>query len=323
MTDVPDGVLAAFGKLTDSRHVVTIGNFDGVHRGHQHLLRQVLDSSETLEARSLVVTFEPHPVAVLRPDAAPPRIASPAAKVTLLHAAGVDDVVVIPFSREFAALAPDEFLSLIADNATPAAVLVGEGFRFGKMRAGSVDTILEFGDRHGFSVHEVHPLTDESGVVSSSRVRAALSSGDIGVASALLGRRFRLRGEVEHGMARGRDLGYPTANLAVSQGLCIPADGIYTGYGHLDGPEHEPREALIYIGTSPTFGTRERLVEVNILDYRGDLYSQELEIEFLARVRPDRKFESAEALMAQMVDDEQKSRALLSNAMPEQQMRGT
>jgi riboflavin kinase / FMN adenylyltransferase len=315
--NLPDGALAALQRIQGTQHVVTIGNFDGVHLGHQHLICQVLDVSRQHDARSLVVTFEPHPVAVLRPDFAPPRISTPAAKTALLHAAGVDDVATLPFDLAFASLEPEAFVQLIVDHASPVSVIVGEGFRFGRKRAGSIETLRSIGQQCNFEAREVVPLHDAEGVVSSSRVRASLASGDVSVAEALLGRRFRLTGEVEHGMARGRDLGYPTANLAVEAGYCIPADGIYAGYAHLDGQQNRPREALIYIGTSPTFGERERLVEVNILDYRGDLYSRSLEIEFLERVRPDRKFDSSEALMAQMADDEVKSRRLLAGSTSE------
>ena len=322
MTSSPGSAAQAFRSVSGSRHVLTIGNFDGVHRGHQHLLRKLQQRATELNAPTLVVTFEPHPIAVLRPEHAPSRIATPDFKLELLELAGIDEVAVLPFDREFASLSPEEFLALLTGAARPVEILVGQGFRFGKMRAGDIETMREFGRNHDFDAREVPPLTDELGVVSSSRVRSALQEGNVEHAAELLGRRFRLVGEVEHGAARGRDLGFPTANLSIAPRLCIPADGIYAGYAHLDNRNSGPREALIYIGTSPTFGDRERLVEVNILDYRGNLYSRQLEIEFLAFIRPDRAFDSADELMNQMAADEAASRAILARSTPEQAMKG-
>ena len=323
MSGASGRAVETLSRLTGVRHVVTIGNFDGVHRGHQHLLSSVTSRAKELGVPSLVVTFEPHPVTVLRPEHAPPRIATPTEKIVRLHAAGIDEVAAIPFDRGFAALSPEEFLTLIVDNACPTDVYVGDGFRFGKMRAGDTGTIQQFGDQHGFDCHTVEPLSDENGVISSSRVRDSLLTGNVAHAASLLGRRYRLVGGVEHGMARGRDLGYPTANLSVPDGLCVPQDGIYAGYARFDGQSKTVHEALIYIGASPTFGDRARLVEVNILDYRGDLYGHELEIEFVAFIRGDQVFGTTGALMAQMVDDETKSRQTLSETAPEPNARGS
>ncbi|CAN5334521.1 bifunctional riboflavin kinase/FAD synthetase [soil metagenome] len=310
-------------RLTGVRHVVTIGNFDGIHRGHQHLLSRVTARAKELNVPSLVVTFEPHPATILRPEHAPPRIATPEEKFKRLHAAGIDEVVAIPFDRAFAALSPEEFLTLVADNVCPTDVYVGAGFRFGKMRAGDIGTIQQFGNQHGFDCHTVEPLSDEDGVISSSRLRASLLAGNVAAASKLLGRRYRLAGEVEHGMARGKDLGYPTANLNVPDGLCVPQDGIYAGYGHFDSQSNAAHEALIYIGTSPTFGDRPRLVEVNILDFRGDLYGRGLEIEFVELIRGDQTFDTTEALITQMAQDETKARQVLSDTAPEPDLRGS
>lgn len=323
MSGASGGAVETLSRLTGVRHVVTIGNFDGVHRGHQHLLSRVTSRARELGASSLVLTFEPHPVAVLRPEHAPPRIATPEEKVMRLLVAGIDEVAAIPFDRDFAALSPEEFLTLIVDHMCPTDVYIGEGFRFGKMRAGDTATIQQFGEQHGFDCHTVEPLSDEDGVISSSRVRDALLTGNVAIAAGLLGRRYRLVGEVEHGMARGRDLGYPTANLSVPDGLCVPLDGIYAGYARFDGQSKTAHEALIYIGTSPTFADRARLVEVNILDYRGDLYGHELEIELMAFIRGDQTFDTTEALMAQMVEDEAISRRVLSETAPDPDLRGS
>ena len=313
---------AAFAGVDSGRHVLTVGNFDGVHRGHRHLLDHVISVANQRNVRSMVVTFEPHPIAVLRPENAPPRLATPSEKVRLLHQAGVDDVVVLPFDLNFASLTADEFVGMLVTYCRPTDVLIGEGFRFGKQRTGDTATLKASGTEHGFQTHVISPLLDEFGVVSSSRIRTALGAGEIDDAAALLGRRVRLCGSVEHGMARGRDMGYPTANLAIPAGLCVPADGIYTGYAHVDDREDGVREALIYIGTSPTFGDRERVVEVNILDYRGDLYSQNLEIEFLAFIRSDKTFANADELMQQMAQDETMARQVLAESQSEPPVKG-
>lgn len=308
--------------MSAEQHVVTIGNFDGVHRGHQHLLSTVTSRAAERGISSLVLTFEPHPVAVLRPDQAPARITTPTEKISRLRATGIDEVVPVKFDTAFAALSPGEFLAFLVETACPTDIYVGDGFRFGKMRAGDIETMRRFGRQHGFECHTVEPFSDDEGVISSSRVRSALLSGDVTVATALLGRRYWLGGTVEHGMARGRDLGYPTANLSVPAGLCVPQDGIYAGYARFDSHEDRAHEALIYIGASPTFEDRARVVEVNILDYRGDLYGHELDIEFVAFVRGDRAFESSEALVAQMADDESRSRQILYETSPERMQRG-
>lgn len=322
MSAAPPGIAGAISGYGDRQHVLTIGNFDGVHRGHQHLLHQVTSLAERKGATSLVVTFEPHPIAVLRPEQAPPRITTPQAKIDALKGQGIDEILVIPFDREFASLSPGEFLRFLADGTCPVDILVGDGFRFGKLRAGDFGTLREFASARNLGAHSVSPLVDDEGVISSSRIRKALVDGEVEVAAGLLGRRYRLAGTVEHGMARGRDLGYPTANLQISETLCLPRDGIYVGYAHLDERSNGPRQAMIYIGASPTFGDRKRLVEVNILDYRGDLYSQDLEIEFVAFVRGDRTFENAELLMEQMAKDETTSRLLLATSVSEDASKG-
>lgn len=298
-------------------HVVTIGNFDGVHRGHQYLIHRVIDEARARGQRSLIITFEPHPTAVLRPDLPFQRLTMPERKLQLLRATGIDEIVVIPFDREFALLEPNEFLSLLAKHIRPVAVFVGSGFKFGRGRAGDGETIDAFGREHGFETTVIPRIQDGDVTISSSSVREALAHGNIARANASLGRRFRLSGTVEHGAARGRALGFPTANLLLPSDVLVPADGIYAGYAHVSDRELGPRAAMIYIGSRPTFDNGERQVEVNILDFQGDLYTLDLEIEFVAWVRGDQTFDSAEALAAQMHDDESTSRAILAGSQPE------
>ncbi len=317
MSTVPAHVIERFTAVGDAPSVVTIGNFDGVHRGHQMLLALVVDSARELGVRPLVVTFEPHPVSVLRPEHPMPRISLPTLKVQAIRRCGVDDVVVVPFEQEFASLTAEEFLTLIHERVQPREIIVGDGFRFGRGRAGDSAFIEQFAREHGFKATILQRLEDSGQVVSSSRVREAISTGDVSAAEELLGRRFRLRGVVERGFARGRELGYPTANLMVVGELLVPDSGIYSAYVHILNGRQDPRQGLIYIGTSPTFEPRDRTVEAHILDFDGDLYARNIEIEFVSRIRGDEKFESVEALLDQIRRDEIATREILRERGPE------
>ncbi len=302
---------ARLAEANGSPHVVTIGNFDGVHRGHQYLIGQVVREARQRGVRSLAITFEPHPASILRPDHSPERLATADEKLALLRATGLDSVVVLEFSREFASLDPDTFLNLVLSTVQPVEVFVGEGFRFGHGRAGDGETIRRFGQQHGFDTTVITRLRDGDQMISSSNIRAALKAGDVDSAADWLGRRYRLLGTVEHGAARGRDLGYPTANLTVDPLVCIPGDGIYAALAHLPDGQMTARQALVYIGTRPTFDNGDRLVEANILDFNGDLYTRALEVEFVAFIRGDQTFDSAEELSEQMALDERQAREIL------------
>jgi riboflavin kinase/FMN adenylyltransferase len=300
-------------------HVITIGNFDGVHRGHRYLLGLVRQRADAAHARAVVITFEPHPTAVLRPEQPFERLAAPAEKRQLLHAAGIDDVVVLPFTREFAALTPDAFLDELTRSLQPVAIYVGKGFRFGAKRAGDGATLAAYAAAHGFDAIVVERLADDDASISSSTVRAALKRGDLPEAERALGRRYRLRGRVEHCAARGRELGYPTANLELPADACVPMDGIYAAYAHVEARELGPRQAMVYIGPRPTFDNGARMVEVNILDFAGDLYTLELEIEFVTFVRPDAVFATVDELVERIALDEAETRAVLAVTPPEPQ----
>jgi riboflavin kinase/FMN adenylyltransferase len=318
VTDVPATAIASLERVERVPHALTIGNFDGVHRGHQYLIQRVIDDARQRGVASLVVTFEPHPTTVLRPDLPFHRLTSPEQKLQILRSSGVNDVAIVPFDREFAALEPEVFLQMLVATVQPVAVFVGSGFRFGRGRSGDGETIAAFGETHGFETTVVQRLQDGDVTISSSAVREALAHGNIARANACLGRRYRLVGTVEHGAARGRELGFPTANLLLPREACIPSDGIYAGFAHVSDRSIGPRAAMIYIGSSPTFENGERQVEVNILDFTGDLYTQDLEVEFVAWIRGDRAFESAEALAAQMHDDEATTRAVLAGSQSEE-----
>lgn len=293
--------------------VVTIGNFDGVHLGHQHVVRRAREVADQLGAERVVaVTFDPHPMAVLRPEHAPVTLTPIPARVELLGEAGADAVLVLPFDREVAAWSPEEFIVRILVEALHArAVVVGANFRFGHRAAGDVATLREAGKSHDF-VAEGIALDGGPQVWSSTYVRMCLAAGDVAGAAEALGRPFDVRGVVVEGDKRGRDLGFPTANVPTTGATAAPADGVYAGWlTRLDSGERYP--AAISVGTNPTFaGERERRVESYVLD-RDDLelYGVEVEVEFVERLRGMVRFDGVDALVETMRDDVKRARSVL------------
>lgn len=293
--------------------VVTIGNFDGVHLGHQHVLQQARDTAaEVGVSKVVVVTFDPHPIAVLRPEHAPPTLTSIESRLRLLEAAGVDAVLVIPFDRGIAAWTPEEFIDRVLVGALDAkAVVVGANFRFGNRAAGDVALLRGVGEVRGFVVEGV-ALDGGPQVWSSTYIRNCLAAGDVAGAAEALGRPFTVRGVVVQGDQRGRELGFPTANVPTPVDAAAPADGVYAGrLTRLDTGETYP--AAISVGTNPTFdGERERRVESYVLDRDDlDLYGVEVEVAFLERLRGMVKFDGIEALVETMRDDVARARDIL------------
>ena len=300
------------------RTVVTVGNFDGVHRGHQHVVaraREVAGQDGTVVA----VTFDPHPMAVLRPEHAPQTLTDVDTRARLLGEAGADAVLVAPFTREVAAWSPERFVEDILVAALHAkAVVVGANFRFGVKASGDVATLTELGRTHDFAAEGI-ALDGGPQVWSSTYVRSCLQGGDVEGAAEALGRPFTVRGEVVKGDQRGRELGYPTANVPTSGMLAAPTDGVYAGWlRRLDGFEDELLPAAISVGTNPTFeGERERCVESYVLD-RDDLelYGVEVEVSFVARIRGMLRFDSVAELVATMAQDVARTRAVLGVTDP-------
>jgi riboflavin kinase/FMN adenylyltransferase len=297
------------------RTVVTIGNFDGVHRGHQAVLRRAREAAAELGVGTVVaVTFDPHPFAVLRPEHAPVTLSGIGARLRLLEQHGADDALVVPFSREIAAWAPEEFIDRVVVGALHArAVVVGANFRFGHKAAGDVALLAREGEEKGFEVVGV-ALDGGPQVWSSTYVRNCLAAGDVEGAAEALGRAFTVSGRVVEGDRRGRELGYPTANVPVGS-VAAPADGVYAGWlTRLDTRERFP--AAISVGTNPTFeGERTRRVEAYVLD-RDDLelYGVEVEVAFVAHLRGMIRFQgegAVAALVEQMADDVRRARELL------------
>lgn len=295
--------------LDDRRSIVTIGKFDGVHRGHRAVLDGMRERAG--DRRVVVVTFDRHPAAVLAPDRAPTPLLSVDQKTEALVGAGADLVVVLPFTRELAAQTPDEFVrSVLVDGLRAAEVVVGSDFRYGAHGAGTVDTLRAEGERFDFTVDVLDDVCVLDGQrVSSTSIREALDAGRLEEATDALGRYPRIRSLVVPGHQRGRDLGYPTANLAHNAEGYIPADGVYATWLLVDGERYP---AATSVGNNPTFGdVADKTVESHAMDVALDLYGKTVELEFVRWMRGMKKFESAEALATQMGRDEVEIRAVL------------
>ena len=294
------------------RTVVVIGNFDGVHRGHRAVIARARQLADAEGLPLVAVTFDPHPMAVLRPEHAPSSLTTLDARAVLLAEAGVDHVFALPFDRDVAAWTPEEFVDrVLVERLHAAAVVVGANFRFGNRAAGDVTVLREAGATRDF-VAEGIALDGGPQVWSSTYVRTCLATGDVAGAAEALGRPFSVRGTVVRGDRRGRELGYPTANVPTGTLVAAPADGVYAGWlRRLDTGELLP--AAISVGTNPTFdGQRERRVESYVLD-RDDLelYGVEVEVSFVERLRGMVAFESVDTLVVQMADDVDRARELL------------
>lgn len=298
------------------RSVVTIGVFDGVHRGHQLIIARTVADAAELGLPAVVITFDPHPLEVLRPGSHPLLLCTPRRRVQLLGELGAQAVCVLPFTTEFSRLNPEEFArAVLADRLHARRVVVGTDFRFGHRAAGDVALLAELGEKHDFSVDGVPLLAEAGDRVSSSLIRQLLADGDVAGAAAGLGRPHRVEGTVVAGHRRGRALGFPTANLATRPHTAVPGDGVYAGWlVRLDGAgeEQEAWPAALSVGTNPTFDGAARTVEAYALDRDDlDLYGSDVAVDFTARLRGQARFDSAEALAGQMREDVDRARSLL------------
>ena len=289
---------------------VTIGVFDGVHRGHQHVLGRLGEVARQAGRTSVVLTFRNHPASVLRPDFDARYLTALDDRLRLIREVGVDLLLPITFDVELSRLTAREFAVLLRSRLLMKDLVVGPDFAMGRNRAGDVETLNALGSELGFSLHVVEPLQDDAGrPIRSTHVRDALSSGDVAAASKLLGRNYALSGTVVSGHGRGGPLGFPTANLEVPAGMAVPADGIYATWAHVAG---ERRMAAASIGVRPTFGEGVRTVEAFILDFDGDLYGREVGLEFVDWLRPEERFDTVEALQEQVRKDVADTRAVLA-----------
>ncbi|MBN1173521.1 MAG: bifunctional riboflavin kinase/FAD synthetase [Micromonosporaceae bacterium] len=293
-----------------SRSVVTIGVFDGVHRGHQHTIGQAVKRSVDLGVRSVVVTFDPHPAGVLRPGSQPAVLTELDAKAELIGSLGVDALCVIPFTSDVAQLPARVFVQdVLVGRLHSSLIVIGASFRFGRRAEGDVDLLRSLGVRLGYAVEEAELLRDDVAVFSSTHIRACIASGEVERASRALGRPHRLDGVVVRGDHRGRSLGFPTANLRTADHVAMPADGVYAGW-LVRGGQRLP--SAMSIGTNPTFDDADRRVEAHVLDFDQDLYGERVSVEFVARLRDMRAFSDQGELIAQIRFDVERTRQLLS-----------
>ena len=301
----------------NERAVITIGAYDGVHRGHRAVIAQVQARAAELGARSVVVTFDRHPASVIRPDAAPRLLTNPAQKLELLADTGVDATVVVPFSPEQARETPVDFVERVIVNALRTqAVIVGSDFHFGHMRQGNITLLREMGERHDFTCEPVVLVPRADGVdepISSTAIRRALAGGEIETATRLLGRALEVRGTVVTGDQRGRTIGFATANVEIPKGMCLPSDGVYAGlYRRPDGSEHA---CAINLGRRPTFyvNAEHSLLEAHLLDFAGDLYGEDAAVTFVAFLRSEKQFAGIDELKTQLKLDVEHARVAVQN----------
>ena len=306
---------------SDRPTVLTIGKFDGIHRGHRHVLEAVAARAHANDWQSAVIILWPPPPEVLRPGAQIPRLSTLAEREAAIAASGIDLLILWPFTLELSRLTPRDFMQVLRDRLDLRVLVIGSDFALGHRRSGTPDVLRELGKELGFDVEVSPPYVHEGQAVSSSRIRGHLSAGDPAQAARLLGRWPTLTGTVARGDGRGRTLGFPTANLHLSEPLAVPAHGIYATFATL-APEAEAvvHRSVTSIGVRPTFGDANALtIETYLLDYNGDLYDQVLRLHFVEKLRDELKFTSVEALIAQMEQDVIHARsALAPHPLPEQ-----
>jgi riboflavin kinase/FMN adenylyltransferase len=286
---------------------VTIGNFDGVHRGHARIVERLLATARRLGGPAVVFTFDPHPVRLLRPEAAPPPLTWTERKSQLLAELGVDAVVAYPTDEKLLALSPEEFFARIVQQELRAGAMVeGPNFYFGRGRSGDITLLAQLCASAGLALKIVEPLEIGGQYVSSSRIRQLIQAGDVAAAATLLTQPYRIRGLVTHGAGRGHKIGFATANVSAVDTL-LPAAGVYAGCAAADG---RIWPAAINIGPNPTFGEEGLKVEVHLIGFGGTLYGEPLEVDFLARLRDIQPFASVAALQAQLAADVERARAI-------------
>jgi riboflavin kinase/FMN adenylyltransferase len=301
---------------TDERSVITIGAYDGVHLGHRAVIDQVKRRAAEVGAKSVVVTFDRHPASVVRPESAPRLLTGPDLKMELLESTGIDAVVIVPFTADQAAESPESFVDRVLVRCLKTrAIVVGEDFHFGRHRDGNVDLLRKIGVDADFDVEPIQLVKRLDGIdepVSSTAIRRALAGGDITRANAMLGRPYEVGGEVFAGDQRGRLLGFPTANVGVPAGMCLPADGVYAGF--YERPNGDVHGCAINLGRRPTFYEHAdaSLLEAHLLDVDVDLYGETARVRFAHFLRSERKFDGVDALIVQLGHDVAHARDLLA-----------
>jgi riboflavin kinase / FMN adenylyltransferase len=298
---------AAFKKLKITNCVITLGNFDGVHRGHQKIIRKAVERARAINGSAVVYTFDPHPLNVLRPEQEPPKITTFEEKAHLISLLGVDYMVREHFTRRFAQKTPEAFLQdVLYRRLQPREIVIGHDYSFGRGRNGSVALLQQAGEQHGFTVHVEPDIRDRSLPVRSTMIRTMIAEGRVSLAAKLLGTDYRMSGTVVHG--KKRRIGFPTANLSHIKDL-VPHNGVYavladTPYGTYGG--------VVNIGFNPTFDGTKRTIEAHLFDFNEDLYGRDITLRFVRKIRLERKFDSTEELRRQIGLDIDKARKILS-----------
>ena len=291
-----------------SATLLTVGVFDGVHRGHLSLVNSLTSTARKRGLLDGLVTFPPHPQAVLQPDHETLMLTSPDEKVELLKEAGASLVVPLTFTRALSDLSPQQFVTLLAKHLKMAGLILGPDFGLGKDRSGTIVTLEKLGSQMGFSVESVPPYVLGGMIVSSTVIRQAIARGDVETASHLLGRHFSMTGKIVSTSKRGTNLGFPTANLDAEQGRALPHNGVYATIAHVRGHRYS---SVTNVGMRPTFGDTKHLVETHLLDFGEDIYGTALKVEFVARIRDEIAFETPDQLVAQIRKDVESARQIL------------
>jgi riboflavin kinase/FMN adenylyltransferase len=292
-----------------AKSVITLGNFDGLHLGHQELIRKVIRRAKETEASSIVVTFRPHPMKILAPEKCPPLISIYEEKIKLFEKLGIDVLVKIPFTLEFAKMSPGDFVKeILCDTLGAKEIFVGFNYRFGRGREGNIATLKALGERLGFTVREVEQVSLSGEVISSTKIRNLLREGDVEHAAELLGRTYTISGIVVRGDGRGKELGFPTANIAPKHSI-IPAHGVYAVRLFVRDRFYD---GIANIGMRPTFDKNVLTVEVHVFDFNEDIYGEDISLYFIGKIRDEKKFGSADELIHQIRTDVGIARDLLS-----------
>lgn len=292
----------------DRDTVLTVGVFDGVHLGHRRLIEQVKRRAAERGLRGGVVTLHHHPQMVLSPQSSLTYLTTLEERIALIRGLGIDLVAVLSFTPGLAGLSAREFVALLQKQLRMRGLVIGPDFALGRARQGDAAALSALGQEMGFTVEVVPPVMVEDQMVSSTAIREALVRGDLATASRLLGRSYSLSGKVTTGDERGQRLGFPTANISMNSALTLPADGVYVTRAYIDG---QPHNSVTNIGVRPTFGESQRLIEVHVLDFCGDLYGRPLKIELVERLRGELRFSSVDELVAQVKRDVKRARAVL------------
>lgn len=295
-------------KVVAEQSIIVLGNFDGVHRGHQSLISLAVEKAKQQGLKSIALTFEPHPMKFLRPEKFPGLILTNNKKKQKINALGIDKAIFLPFDKNLASMAPEKFVELVLSRLNPYAIIIGFNYSYGYQGRGSAETLIKAGRKMGFSVEVLPPQKEGNELISSSAIRYALNKGDLEEARRLLGFWPILEGKVICGDRRGRTLGFPTANLDIDEDILLPPLGAYATRAILD---HNVYLSVMNIGCKPTFGDENRLgVEVHLLDFEGDLYGKELELHMIKHLRPELKFANAQELVKQINADIDATRQL-------------